>query len=707
MTRPEEAPVPERITVTSALPYANGPIHFGHVAGAYLPADIYVRYKRLTGADVLYVCGTDEHGAPIQINAEKAGQSPAEFAAHWHTQIKASFDRLNISFDNFSRTSREIHHETTLEFFNALNANGFVTSKVQDQLYCEHCKRGLPDRYVYGVCPKPGCGFETARGDECPKCGHSYEATDLGDPKCKTCDRPASAKPAKHWYLDLPALQGKLEPYHAERFPNWRPNVVGELKKYMKALRVRAITRDLSWGIPVPLEEAKGKVFYVWFDAPIGYISSTKEWAIAQGDPEAWKPWWQDKDTKLVHFIGKDNIVFHGLIFPAMLLGQDADYVLPEVPANEFLNLEGKKFSTGQGWFIAIDDFAKKFPADTLRWTLTRGAPESKDSEFTYKDFQTRVNTELLGTFGNFVNRILKFIKSKYDGVVPAVEAPLGDAETTALAALATGVAEVGAALDSFSSRTAAQRLLEVGYAANKLIEETQPFRTIKDEPAKAATTMNVACRLIEGLAQLLFPFVPQTSKRIWAQLGLKVQGFPGERRWDAIANPEDPAGRTLGKVKHLFKRIEDEVVEKEVAALKARADGKSPATEAKPKKSKSKKKKGPPPGPKDEITYEEFANLDIRIAKVLSAKAVEGADKLLHLELDVGGEQRTVVSGIKAWYTPESLVGRQVVYLANLKPRKLRGIMSQGMVLAANDVGDTAVLLGAEREVPDGSKVT
>ncbi|RMG09858.1 MAG: methionine--tRNA ligase [Planctomycetota bacterium] len=705
--------MPERITVTSALPYANGPIHFGHVAGAYLPADIYVRYKRLTGAEVLFVCGTDEHGAPIQINAERAGQSPAEFAARWHEEIKRSFDRLSIRFDNFSRTSRPIHHETTLAFFRALYAGGYIFAKSEDQLHCDHCQRGLPDRYVTGSCPR--CGYEAARGDECPKCGHSFEATELGDPRCKTCGRPASKRPSRHWYLDLPKLAPKLETYHAERFPRWRQNVVGEVKKYMADLRPRAITRDLSWGIPVPLEGAEGKVFYVWFDAPIGYISSTREWAVAQGDPEAWRPWWQDPQTKLVHFIGKDNIVFHALIFPAMLLGQDEPYILPDVPANEFLNLEGRKFSTSEGWFISIDEFVAKYPPDTVRWTLTRSAPETRDSEFTYRDFQTRVNAELLGCFGNFVNRMLKFVASRYDGVIPAAEAPFGPEEEAALAALARGVEEVGQALDGYSSRTAAGRLLEIGYAANKLIEDAQPFKRLKDDPARAATTVNVACRLMESLALLLYPFIPQTSKRIAAQLGLAVQDFPGSRRWSDAARPADPAGRRIGKVKHLFRRIEDETVAAEVEALRARAAGAaqtaSPAKEAQSKgakkKKKKKKKKDAPSGPRAEIAFEDFAALDLRVARVAAAESVPGADKLLRLELEVGEERRTVVSGIKAWYTPEDLVGRQVIYLANLAPRKLRGVLSQGMVLAATDEHDAAVLLQPEREVPSGARVS
>lgn len=693
----------ERILVTSALPYANGPIHFGHVAGAYLPADIYVRYKRLQGDEVLFICGTDEHGAPILINAEQAGVAPAEFAAKWHDAIKKSFDRLEIRFDNFSRTSLPLHHETTGWFFNDLLENGFITSKVEDQLYCETCQMGLPDRYVYGTCPKEDCGYEKARGDECPKCGASFEATDLVEPKCKTCHQPPSRKPAKHWYLDLPALKPKLEAYHADRLGSWRSNVVGEVKKFMGGLKARNITRDLSWGIPVPLEEAEGKVFYVWFDAPIGYVSSTREWAQQQGlDDDAWKRWWQDPDTHLVHFIGKDNIAFHAVIFPAMLLGQNATYALPDVPANEFLNLEGDKFSTSAGWFISIDEFVGRYPPDTLRWTLTRSAPESKDSEFTYKDFQTRVNTELLGTFGNLASRVLKFASAKFDGVIPAASEALPEPEQRALDALRRGVAEVAEALDGYSARTGAQKVLEVGYAANKLIEETQPFKTIKDDPARAATTINVACRLLEGLAILLAPFVPTTAKRLAAQLGLNVRSFPGDRSFGEAAEPADPAGRKIGKVKHLFKRIEDEDVAAQVEALEARAakaKGQAPA---------AKGGDAAPAEGKAEIDFETFLKMDLRVAKVLSAEPVKKTDKLLKLELGLeGGETRTVLSGIRQYYEPEALVGRQVIYLANLAPRKMRGIVSQGMVMAANGPEGEAILLQPDGPAPDGAPVT
>jgi methionyl-tRNA synthetase len=704
--------MPARYLVTSALPYANGPIHFGHLAGAYLNADIFVRYKRLSGAEVLFVCGTDEHGAPILVNAEKEGAHPREYADRWHQAIKKTFERVDVCFDHFSRTSRPVHYDLTQRFFTRLNEHGYISTATGPQLYCDTCKRGLPDRFVIGTCPR--CKFEGARGDECPKCGHSYEPTELLDPRCRTCNNPASTRPAKHWYLDLPRIKAELEPWLQEKFGHWRPNVVGEVQRILSTLKPRNITRDLSWGVPVPLDEAKDKVFYVWFDAPIGYISSTIEWAQQQGLPaDAWRRWWQDEGTQLVHFIGKDNIAFHAVFFPAMLMGQREGYVLPDVPANEFLNLEGNKFNKSAGWFIAIDDFVEKYPADTLRWTLTRSAPETRDADFTYRDFQTKVNTELLGTFGNFASRVLKFVQARYAGTVPAAQSPPGEPELRALEALRVGTAAAGAELDKYSTRSAADRVLEVGYAANKLIEERQPFKLINTDAAAAATAINTAVRVLDGLALLLFPFIPGTATKLWAQLGLP--GKPSDRRWAEAAEPKDPAGRAIGSLEqHLFQRIDDKTIEAEVAALKAGAAAAAPPpVEPAPKKPDAAPKPeaqaaAAPAGPKPPISYEQFAALDIRIAKVISAEAVPKADKLLKLELELeSGERRTVLSGIRAWYPPEGLVGRQVVYLANLEPKKIRGVMSQGMILAANDVGNTAVLLQAERAVPDGARVS
>lgn len=705
-----------RHLVTSALPYANGPIHLGHLAGAYLNADTWVRYKRATGAEVLFVCGTDEHGAPILVNAEKEGLDPASYTDRWHAAIRRSFELLDVRFDVFSRTSRpDPHHALTQRVFLALLERGYVFSQEADQLFCDACKRGLPDRFAVGTCPR--CEYPEARGDECPRCAAAFDAVDLLDPRCKTCGSPAARRPSTHWYLDLPKLRPLLEPWLATKRAAWRPNVLGEVDKFLRELKPKPITRDLPWGVPVPLPEAKDKVFYVWFDAPLGYVSATIELCRARGLPEdAWRTWWQDAGTRLVHFIGKDNIAFHAVIFPAMLLGSGEPWALPDVPANEFLNLEGRKFSTSGGWFITVDELVERYPPDALRWTLTRSAPETRDAEFTFKDLQTRVNSELLGTFGNLASRVLKFVRSRYDGRIPALGAPLGEPEEAALAALRAGVEGATAELEAFSTRGAAARVLEVGYAANKLIEARQPFKAIKDDPARAATTIHVACRLLEGLAVLLAPFVPSTAARLWAQLGLA--GAPSDRRWQDAAAPDDPTDRAVGDLdQHLFQRIEDQQVEAELASLHAKA--RPPVTET------SETAPTPAPAPaaapapapaaaggapqaKPTITYEQFAALDLRIARVAAARPLPKADKLLELELELaGGERRTVLSGIRAWYAPEALVGRQVVYLANLAPRKIRGVESSGMVLAANDADGSAVLLLAERSVPDGAPVS
>lgn len=690
-----------RYLVTSALPYANGPIHFGHVAGAYLPADVFVRQRRLQGDEVLYICGTDEHGAPIQINAEREGKDPKEYADHWHRVIRQSFCRFGIDFDHFSRTSIPLHHERTQAFFRNLLERGFIFDKVEDQLFCERCQRGLPDRYVTGTCPR--CGHDEARGDECPKCAASYDALDLKAPSCKTCGKDADKKPSRHWYLDLPKLvEGELGRWLEEKLPHWRPNVAGEVRKFVREIRPRCITRDLAWGVPVPLKEAEGKVFYVWFDAPIGYISSTIEWAEQKGLPtDTWRTWWQGEDTRLVHFIGKDNIAFHAVIFPGMLLGQGEPYALPDVPANEFLNLEGRKFNTSSGWFISIDDFIDRFEPDTVRWTLTRGAPESRDAEFTFADFQTRVNTELLGTFGNFVSRVLKFVRARFGGVIPEAIAPLGNAEKRALQALQDGADAIQKALDGYSTRRAAEALLQIGYAANKLFEQTRPFKTIKQEPDRAATAVNVACRLVEGLGIALFPFVPETARRIFRQLGLGPG--PETRGWDELAQIPDPKGRAIGELFHLFKKIEPETIDKERARLGGAEE--ALVTEETPAATTAA---APPQPPKKEIDYETFCSLDLRIARVKSAEPVPKTDRLLKLELELeDGRTRTVLSGIRQWYQPEDVVGLQVVYLQNLAPRKMRGIVSEGMVLAANGPGGEAILLQPAAPAPDGAAVS
>ena len=665
-----------RYLVTSALPYANGPLHFGHIAGAYLPADIFVRFKRLRREDVIYICGTDEHGTPITFNAGKEGITPLAYADRWHEVIKRQFDRLDIVFDNFSRTTKKHHYDLTQQFFTTLKKNGYVFDQLEKRLYCETCKKGLADRFVLGTCYV--CGFERARGDECPKCGTALDELKIQDPRCKTCGKPAVVRDSRNWYVDLPKLRPKLEPYITDAFTRWKDNVKGEVNKYWLDLRPWVVTRDLDWGVPVPLPEAKDKVFYVWFDAPIGYISSTIEWSR-----DGWKDWWFDRaNTRLIHFIGKDNIAFHAVRWPAMLLGQTDPYLVPyDVPANEFYNLEGGKFSTSEGWYIDFDEFLDRYPQDALRWTIARGAPETRDSEFTWKDFQAKVNAELLGNFGNFASGL-------------------------------------GGGLERQGVRSAAEHCLKIGYAGNKLFEQREPWKTIKTDPDRCATTLHVAAKILEVLCVALSPFIPRTADRLWTQLGLP--GSPRDRGWKDAREPSSPGGRKLGPVELLFKKIEDADVEREVAALRARAtkkeekpqvDDKKPAAPAPtpgtgtPPPAAAKPAEG---GPKADIAFDDFGKLDIKVAKVLTCVPVEGADKLFKLEVEIdGGQKRTVVSGIRPWYKEEELVGREVVYLANLAPKKLRGVLSQGMILAAHSQDGGAVLLKPEKGVFPGSKVS
>jgi methionyl-tRNA synthetase len=697
-----------RYLVTSALPYANGPIHFGHVAGAYLPADIFVRKKRLSREEVLFICGTDEHGTPITVNAEKEGISPKAYTDRWHEVIKRSFDRLDIVFDNFSRTTKPRHSELTQQFFLELKKNGYVFDEVKPGLYCDKDKLELLDRKIVGTCYV--CGYDQARGDECQRCGTNLDAERIQDPRCRKCGTPAVRRSVRNWYVDIPKLVPKLEDYLREPQTRWKPNVLGEIRKYWKDPRPWVITRPLEWGVSVPLPEAKDRVFYVWFDAPIGYISSTIEWAEKKGNTDLWKNWWYDREnTRLIHFIGKDNIAFHTWKWPAMLLGQDEPYLVPyDVPANEFYNLEGGKFSTSEGWYIDFDQFLDKYPADALRWTISRGAPETKDSEFTWKDFQTKINSELLGNFGNFASRVLKFVKERLGGSVPAPRAPLGEPEQAALAKAIAAFDEVGRELDRYGVKTAAERLLDVGTAGNRLLEQSEPWKTLKTDPDRCATTLHTCVRILEILAVGWAPFCPTSARRLWSQLGL--EGSPEDRHWNEAKDPPDPRGRAIGNVDHLFKKLEDDEVTREVEALRARAaakqgnakekvlDEKKPVAPVKPEEG----------GPKPDVAYDDFAKLEIKIAKVLSCAAVEGADKLYKLELEVeNGEKRTVVSGIRPWYQENQLVGREVVYLANLAPRKLRGVVSQGMILAAHSHDGGAVLLQAEKGTFPGSKVS
>jgi len=719
-----EATKPQKFLVTSALPYANGQLHFGHIAGAYLPADIFTRYSRLAGHEVIYICGTDEYGAAISLAAERAGRSPREQADIYNAHIQRFFGQIGIAFDNFSRTTSSFHPPRVQAFFSELEEKGLATPNDSERQFCPTCVRYLPDRYVVGECYL--CGYEKARGDECPRCGEYLDEKQLINPRCRLYGHPTELRQTRHWLLRLDLLKPKLEEWLATKRDFWKSNVLSQVDGFLKELRPREITRDLDWGVPVPLDEVgPEKVLYVWFDAPIGYITATEEWAAKRGTPEAWKDWWQDPECKLIHFIGKDNITFHCVTWPAVLLGQDEPWLLPyNVPANEFYNLEGRKFNKSEGWTIDTDDFFSKYPADTIRWTIARNAPENRDSEFTWRDFQSRVNAELNDTFGNFVNRVLRgFVLTKFDAVVPAASLDEGDEAVLAkAAALHRGVGEQ---LASHRVRRASEQVLELGFLANKYLEDQAPWKSIKGDAAaqaRCAACLNVGTRLIELLAVTLLPFIPESAERIWVAVG--GLGVLKDQRWGVAGDRDDPAGRSIAPFDNIFTKISKKQIAAEVealeASLKAKRDAEDSMSDVQANETAASevvKPEAEAPAPetaveeaesswKPEISYDDFCKLDLRLAKVISAETVKKADRLLKLELDVGSEQRTVVSGIRQWYEPEQHVGRQVVYLANLKPRKLRGVVSHGMILAVTE-GEAAVLLDAEKPCSPGSEVS
>jgi methionyl-tRNA synthetase len=708
--------VSEKYLVTSALPYANGPLHFGHIAGAYLPGDIFVRYARQAGHEVLYICGTDEYGAAISLSAEQAGRSPKEHVDHYHGVIKEFFDQLNVEFDNFSRTTNKYHSDIAQNFFLSLTKNGSLTPNESERQYCPTCDRYLPDRFVVGQCYIDDCGFENARGDECPKCGKFLDETKLINPRCKLYGHNTELKRTTHWQLRLDLLKEELQAWLDTKKDFWKGNVLSNVMATLKDIHARDITRDLKWGIPVPGEDAAGKVLYVWFDAPIGYISSTIEWAEKQGKPEAWREWWLNKDTKLIHFIGKDNITFHCITWPAMLLKQDEDYVLPHnVPANEFYNFEGKKFNKATGWTIDTKDFFAKYPADYIRWTIARTAPEAKDSEFTWSIFQKCVNAELNDTFGNLATRILRgFAIQKFAGVIP--KAQLNDQDIEVLERVQSLHKRAGQHLSEFKVKKASETILELGFAANKYVEDQAPWKSFKADKERCGTTINVGTRLVEILALSLYPFIPESAAALWSASG-RTDAVTDHTWGEFSALESDPAGRQIEKFDNPFGKLSKKEIKAEVEALHERlkqrekAKEKPDMTEDIAQESKSPTKEETPEKEqaanwKPEISYDDFMKLDMRMATVTSCEPVKGADRLLKLELQVGDETRTVVSGIREFYEAQALVGKQLVYLANLKPRKLRGVMSQGMVLAATDDGK-AILLKAERDCQSGSAVS
>ncbi len=690
---------PERITITAALPYTNGPIHIGHLAGVYVPADIYARYQRLQGKDVAFICGSDEHGVAIPMKAKKEGVSPKEIIDKYHGIIKRSFQDFGISFDNYSRTSAKIHHETASDFFKKLYEQGDFIEETTAQLYDEEAQQFLADRFVTGTCPR--CGYHEAYGDQCENCGSSLNATDLINPKSTLTGAIPTLKKTKHWFLPLDRYQGFLKKWILEGHKtDWKPNVYGQCKSWIEeGLKPRAVTRDLDWGIPVPVPEAEGKVLYVWFDAPIGYISSTKEWAEREGID--WEPYWKDKDTKLLHFIGKDNIVFHCIIFPSMLKAH-GDFVLPEnVPANEFLNLEGNKLSTSKNWAVWLHEYLEEFPnmQDVLRYTLTANAPETKDNDFTWKDFQARNNNELVAIFGNFVNRALVLTQKYYDGIIPG-PSEFREIDHEVLDTLRQFPARISDSLERYRFREASQELMQLARLGNKYLADEEPWKLIKTDEQRTKTVMFVALQIATALAVLCEPFLPFTAKKLKALLHLEpVQGNETDEKppgWSDISTSDIllPANHQINKSELLFRKIEDSEIEKQLQKLNATKQANQAAkTSLEPQKTT--------------ITFEDFTKMDLRVGTIVAAEKMPKADKLLVLQVDTGLDTRTIVSGIAQSFTPEEILGKQVTVLVNLAPRKLRGVESQGMILMTeNEKGKLVFVNPDETGVTKGESI-
>ncbi len=674
-----------RYTITAALPYTNGPIHIGHLAGVYVPADIYSRYLRIIGNDVAFICGSDEHGAAIPMRAKKEGVSPQVIIDKYHTIIKKSFEDFGISFDNYSRTSAPIHHETASEFFKKLHEDNKFIEETSEQLYDPEAEQFLADRFVRGTCPK--CGHEEAYGDQCENCGSSLNATDLINPKSTISGAKPVLKQTKHWYLPLDQYEGFLKEWILKGHKkDWKTNVYGQIKSWIDdGLRPRAVTRDLDWGIPVPVEGGEGKVLYVWFDAPIGYISSTKEWAAGEG--KDWKPYWKDKDTKLIHFIGKDNIVFHCIIFPSMLKAEGS-YVLPEnVPANEFLNLEGNKLSTSKNWAVWLHEYLEEFPdkQDVLRYVLTANAPETKDNDFTWKDFQARNNNELVAIFGNFINRVVVLTNKYYNGVIPT-PGTFSEVDEQTLKELKAYPAVISSSIERSRFREASQELMNVARLGNKYLADEEPWKTIKTDEERTKTVMYVALQIASALAALSEPFLPFTSAKLKNILAIRSGEI--ETQWTEIASKKVllPPGHQIEKGELLFSKIEDAEIQKQLDKLEAT------------KKANEAENKAVEPQ-KETATFEDFSKLDIRVGTIIEAEKMPKAKKLLVLKVDTGINTRTIVSGIAEHFTPEEVVGKKVTVLVNLAPRKLRGVESEGMILMTETPGGKLVFLNPDED--------
>lgn len=707
---------PKRYTVTAALPYTNGPIHIGHLAGVYVPADIYSRYLKLQGRDVVFICGSDEHGVAISMKAKKEGITPQELIDKYDGIIRKSFVDFGIIFDNYSRTSSEIHHKTASDFFRKLYLDGKFTKEVTEQLYDAKANQFLADRFVTGTCPR--CGNLEAYGDQCEKCGSTLNATDLINPKSAITGETPILKSTKHWFLPLDQYDGFLRKWILEGHKNdWKPNVYGQVKSWLDeggGLKPRAVTRDLDWGIDVPVEGAEGKKLYVWFDAPIGYISATKEWALREGTD--WEPYWKDEETKLVHFIGKDNIVFHCVIFPAILKAEGS-YIMPDnVPANEFLNLEGNKLSTSKNWAVWLHEYLEDFPdqQDVLRYTLTANAPETKDNDFTWIDFQARNNNELVAVFGNFVNRVVVLTNKYYEGIVPSPN-DFSEVDLQALAEIKAYPAVIASSIERYRFREALNELMNLARLGNKYLADEEPWKVMKDNPERVKTQMYIGLQVAAALAILSEPFLPFTSAKLKNILNLdgqpeaiKVLGIADETLaaadairteklgWNSVTEQSEllVPGQRIGEQQLLFSKIEDDAIQKQVDKLEAT------------KMINAEENKVVEPQ-KDLIQYDDFSKLDLRVGTIVEAEKMPKANKLLILKVDTGIDVRTIVSGIAESFSPEEIIGKKVTVLVNLAPRSLRGTDSNGMILMTNDAKGKLVFVNPDTDAENGATIS
>ncbi len=675
----------KRTLITTALPYANGPVHIGHLAGVYVPADIYARYLRLRGEDVVMVGGSDEHGVPITLRARKEGITPQEVVDRYHTIIKDSLEELGVSFDIYSRTTSKLHHETASEFFRHLYDKGEFTVQTALQPYDEKSGEFLADRYVVGTCPR--CHNENAYGDQCEACGSSLNVTDLINPRSALTGEPVKMRETTHWYLPLDKWEPKLREWILEGHKEWKTNVYGQCKSWLDAgLQPRAVSRDLKWGVPVPVEGAEGKVLYVWFDAPIGYISNTKELL-----PDTWEKYWKDPESRIINFIGKDNIVFHCIVFPSMLKAHGG-YILPEnVPANEFLNLEGDKISTSRNWAVWLHEYLEDFPGkeDVLRYVLCANAPETKDNDFTWKDFQARNNNELVAVLGNFVNRALVLTKKYYDGKVPAC-GELNDYDCETIAEMAAVKGSLEQNIEHYHFREALKDAMNIARIGNKYLADTEPWKVVKSDPARVETILNVALQITANTAIAIEPFMPFSAEKIRKMLALEKFGWERLGATDLV-----PAGHEIGEPVLLFEKIEDDVIQRQLDKLAATKEANRIAEAAQHVEPQ-----------KEEVSFDDFQKMDIRVATILKAEKVAKTKKLLKLTVDTGIDEREIVSGIAEHFTPEELVGRQVLVLVNLAPRELKGTLSRGMILMAEDASGKLRLLAPNDATNNGAIV-